>query len=149
MAACAAPEPTPPPATPDIDGLMATMQTHLDAVSGRDLDALAATLSPTGEMRLILEDDDVLMSADSFLAFHEGWFADTSAWSFTTKIRHAEAGEPLGVAIVEALYEEPERDGRPYFNQMIISYTLRQENRSWYVIKDHATSVVKSTDGGE
>ena len=41
---------------------------------------------------------------------------------------------------------EPERDGKPYFNRMHISYTLEKQNGQWYVIKDHASSVEKSTD---
>jgi len=38
------------------------------------------------------------------------------------------------------------RDGVPYFNRMIVSYDLENLDGAWYVIKDHASSVEKSTD---
>jgi len=82
---------------------------------------------------------------DSFLAFHEAWFQDTS-WTFTTEILNVEVGPEVGMAVTEVVYREPERDGVPYFNRMIVSYTLRKTDGKWYVIKDHATSAEKSTD---
>ncbi len=123
----------------------AAMQKHLDAVSGKDLTTLAATMSPAGNMQLILPGDEIVASVDSFLAFHEAWFQDTS-WTFTTEILNVEVGPEVGMAVTEVVYREPERDGVPYFNRMIVSYTLRKTDGKWYVIKDHATSAEKSTD---
>jgi ketosteroid isomerase-like protein len=122
------------------------MQKHLDAVSGKDLTVLASTMSPAGNMQLILPGDEIIASVDSFLAFHEAWFQDTS-WTFTTKILNVEVGLQVGMAIIEVVYREPEREGVPYFNRMTVSYTLRKMDGHWYVIKDHASSVEKSTDG--
>ncbi len=77
--------------------------------------------------------------------YHEPWFQD-STWTFETKILNTVIGERLGMAITEVLYQEPERDGKPYFNRMVVSYDLEKIADQWYVIKDHASSVEKSTD---
>lgn len=128
--------------------LRTAMQKHLDAVSGKDLTTLASTMSPEGNMQLILPGDEIVASVDSFLAFHEAWFQDTS-WTFTTEILNVEVGQEVGMAVTEVIYREPLRDGVPYFNRMIVSYTLRKMDGKWYVIKDHATSAEKSTDEGK
>ncbi len=123
-----------------------TLQKHLDAVSNRNLDSLKSTLSPEGKMQLILPGSEVMYSVDSFIAFHRDWFQDTTGWSFETKILNTEIGDPIGMAITEIIYREPERDGKPYFNRMIVSYDLERIGDRWYIIKDHASSVEKSTD---
>ncbi len=124
---------------------VATMQKHLDAVSSKNLQALAATMSPDGEMQLILPSTPIINTVDSFLKFHEEWFVD-STWTFETKILNTTIEEDLGIAITEVIYREPERDGKPYFNKMIVSYALKKKNAAWYIIKDHASSIQKSTD---
>jgi len=122
-----------------------TMQKHLDAVSNKDLNSLKSTMSPDGRMQLILPGEEIRSSVDSFMEFHRNWFQDTT-WTFETKVLNQEIGQDFGMAIVEVIYREPERDGEPYFNRMIVSYDLQRINKEWYIIKDHATSVEKSTD---
>lgn len=129
----------------DTVGFTKTMERHLDAVANKDLSTLASTLSPTGEMQLILPGAEIVYSAKAFLDFHEEWFQDTT-WTFDTKILNSRVGPQIGMAVVEVMYKEPERDGKPYFNRMIVSYDLKIDEGSWYIIKDHATSVEKSTD---
>lgn len=122
-----------------------TMQKHLDAVSNRDLQALQSTMSPEGKMYLILPGSEIIENADNFMEFHREWFKDSS-WTFKAKILDTEVGEKYGMAITEIMYQEPEREGKPYFNRMIVSYDLEKVDGKWYIIKDHASSVQKSTD---
>ncbi len=124
---------------------VATMQKHLDAVTNRDLATLKSTLLPTGKMQLILPSTEIIDSVSGFLDYHEAWFQDTM-WSFETKILNTDIGEQFGIAIVEIVYSEPERDGKPYFNRMNVSYALEHNDGKWFIIKDHASSVEKSTD---
>ena len=125
----------------------AALTAHLRAVSSRDLAGLAATLSPRGDMQLTLQARPISRSVDTFLAFHEGWFADTSAWTWDGRILDLEAGCRLCVSTVEATYREPDRDGAPYFNRMAVGYTLRREDGgAWRVVRDQAVSLERSTD---
>ena len=123
------------------------MKQHLDAVSNRDLTTLKSTMHPDGKMQLILPGAEIFDGVDAFMNYHKEWFADsTSQWTFETKILNSNVGENLGMAITEVKYSEPERNGKPYWNRMIVSYVLENVEGTWYVIKDHASSIKKSTD---
>jgi len=129
----------------DAEACLGLMQTHLDAVTNRDLETLASTLSPRGNMQLILPGTEITNGVDGFMEYHRSWFKAPD-WTFETNILNADVGPELGMAIVEVIYREPLRDGVPYFNRMIVSYVLQKVDGQWYVIKDHASSVEKSTD---
>lgn len=118
---------------------------HLNAVSQRDLTTLAATLSPKGDMHLILPQSKMINSAEGFMDYHREWFK-SDGWTLDNEIVYTNVGEDMGFAIVEAVYRELERDGKPYFNRMHVSYDLKQMDGKWYVVKDHMCSVAKSTD---
>ena len=122
-----------------------TLNQHLNAVSTKDIGALKSTLSPKGEMQLILSDDEILNSVDSFVENQAAWFQDTT-WTFETRVINTKIGDRVGLAVVETIYREPIRNGLPYFNRMTISYGLEKIEGKWYVILDHASSVEKSTD---
>jgi len=121
------------------------LEKHLNAVSNKDLIALKSTMSPEGKMHLILPQTEIISSVDSFMTFHKTWFEDTN-WTFETKILHTDIGDKIGIAITEIMYREPERNGAPYFNRMIVTYGLEKIDSKWYIIKDHASSIEKSTD---
>lgn len=127
---------------------VSTMQKHLDAVSNRDLSILESTMSPDGKMQLILPGTEIIDSVSGFMEYHKEWFKDSS-WTFETKILNTNLRDDFGMAITEIIYREPERNGEPYFNRMIVSYDLEKIDGSWYIIKDHASSVEKSTDKKE
>ena len=116
------------------------MQTHLNAVSNKDLAKLKTTMAPNGKLYFMLDERETTYTSDEFIKFHESWFEDEN-WTFETKITHTEVGPEFGVAITEIIYREPERNGKPYFNRMAVSYVLRFIDGKWYVIKDHATSI--------
>ncbi len=122
-----------------------TMQKHLDAVSNKDIKTLESTLSPNGEMQLILPSSEIIYSAEKFLDYHRDWFKDTT-WTFETKILNTDVSNDFGMAITEIVYREPDREGEPYFNRMTVSYDLKKIDGNWYIIKDHASSIEKSTD---
>ena len=127
----------------DEERFVSTMRKHLDAVSNRDLATLQSTLSPDGKMQLILPDTEIMYSAEAFMNYHEEWFQDTT-WTFETRLLNTEIGEKIGMAITEIVYREPDRNGKPYFNRMTVSYVLKKVAGQWYVIKDHASSIEKS-----
>ena len=116
---------------------------HLEAVANKNLSMLEETLSPEGDMWLILPNSEPSTTVKDFLTMHEEWFQDTT-WTFETTISHFEAGRDLASATVKVMYKEPDRNGKPYFNKMMVSYVLKLQEGQWYVIKDHACSIDKS-----
>lgn len=129
--------------------MKAIMQKHLDAVSNKDIETLKSTMSPKGDMLLILPQSEIMEGVDAFINYHIDWFAVNNGWTFETKILETKVGETLGMAITEIVYREPDRNGEPYFNRMIVSYVLEKIDGEWYVVKDHASSIEKSTDKSE
>ncbi|MGJ8738957.1 nuclear transport factor 2 family protein [Zobellia laminariae] len=121
----------------------AVLTKHLNAVTTKNLEALKATLSPNGAMELIQPSSEIVYSVDGFIKFHEDWFKMPN-WTVSTKILSTDVGDTIGVATTEFMYKEPERNGKPYFNRLIVSYTLEKTNGNWYVIKDHASSIEKT-----
>lgn len=116
---------------------------HLNAVATKDLQTLKSTMSPKGTMELIQPSAEIVYSVDGFMKFHEEWF-QVPNWSVHTKILSTNIGDRIGVATTEFLYKEPERNGKPYFNRLIVSYTLEKVDGNWYIIKDHASSIEKT-----
>jgi len=121
----------------------AVLQKHLDAVTNKDLKTLESTMAPNGKMELIQPSSETVYGVDGFMNFHKEWFAVPN-WTFTTKILSKDVGQLIGVATVEIRYQEPERNGKPYFNRMNVSYTLEKFDGQWYLIKDHASSIEKT-----
>ena len=130
------------------NAFIAVMDKHLAAVSARDMETLRSTLSPYGEMQLILPSTEIIDGVDGFMEYHREWF-ELPNWTIETEILNTEIGEMVGMAVISFIYREPDRNGRPYFNRMIVSYDLKKINDEWYVIKDHASSIEKSTDSEE
>ncbi len=116
---------------------------HLNAIENRDLIALKATMSPNGNMELIQPSAEIVYTVDGFMEFHQKWFKIPD-WTASTKILSTDIGDRIGVATTELLYKEPERNGKPYFNRLIVTYTLEKTKNTWHVIKDHASSVEKT-----
>ena len=124
---------------------VSALEKHLQAVSTKDLETLKSTMAPNGQMKLMVPASELIDSVSGFMEYHEAWFKHPN-WTFETKIVEKEVVGDLGIAIVESMYREPERDGKPYFNKMNISYLLKKMDSQWYVIHDHASSIEKSTD---
>ena len=121
------------------------MLKHLNAIKTKDLNTLKSTMSPKGNMELIQPSSEILYSVDGFMKFHKDWF-EIPNWTVNTKILSMNIGDKVGVATTEFLYKEPERNGKPYFNRLIVSYTLEKINSKWYIIKDHASSIEKTAE---
>lgn len=123
----------------------ATLRKHTKAIADRDIETLKTLMSPEGVMHLIRPNTEVVYSTDNYIKYHESWFQDPN-WSIKFTITDSEVGEELGMAITEVMYSVPERDGKPYWNKMTISFVMKKIDGAWYVISDHSGSVKKSTD---
>ncbi len=121
------------------------LEKHLKAVSEKNIEILKNTLSEKEEIYLILPGSEPVKSNEGFLKMHKDWFQDTT-WTFETQIIHTEIQANIGTALVEVMYKEPDRNGKPYFNKMAVSYTLKKLQGQWYIIMDHASSIEKTVN---
>lgn len=88
---------------------MDQLSKHLNAITNKDLEALRSTMSPKGDMQLILHNQEIMYTVDSFMKFHEDWFKIPN-WTFDTKVLHTKIGQDIGIAITEMMYKEPEKE---------------------------------------
>lgn len=119
------------------------LRKHLDAVEQKDLKTLKSTMSPNGNMELIQPSMEVINGVDGFMKFHQDFFKHPN-WSIKFTITSKNVGERIGVATTETVYQEPERNGKPYSSRMTVTYTLEKINNEWYIIKDHASFIEKT-----
>jgi len=74
---------------------------------------------------------------------HEGWFEEKD-WTIDMNIIYTDNSDNYGIALVESKFNDPDRNGKPYFHNMIVSYALKKVDGKWLVVKDHASTVEKS-----
>jgi len=122
-----------------------TLEKLLLAIEQKNLKDLESLMAPDKKMELILPQTEISYTSKAFLDLHREWFKD-STWTIETNILNIEVGHPISTATTDAMYREPERDGKPYFNHIIVTYVFEKIGDKWYVIKDHASSQKKSTD---
>ncbi len=121
-----------------------TLETLLDAIERKDINALKSAMSPSEKMEFIVPSTPVTYSVESFVNFHDEWFKDTT-WTIETNILNVKPGLTIATATTEAIYREAERNGRPYMNHMIVSYVLeKNQDNTWSIIKDHASSLKRT-----
>lgn len=127
------------------DEFTKTLETHLRAISEKDIETLKSTLAPGDEFFLILPGSKTGTKRSEFLKSHVDWFQDKT-WTFDYQITQSVIGDRVGIAIVDVMYREPARNGKPYFNHMTVSYGLKRISGKWFVFKDHASSIEKTGD---
>jgi len=122
------------------------LRKHLNAVTNKNIDTLKITIPKENEtMFLMLPDGAKMSTSGEFLKMHADWFLDTiSKWHIDFEIKYVYRNDNLGYSLVEAMLTEPERNGKPYFHKMHVSYVLEKRDNKWLVIKDHASSIEKS-----
>jgi len=121
-----------------------SLEKHLNSVSNKDMETLKTTLlEPNELMILILPNGSLTTTSKEFLAIHEDWFKDTT-WTIDFVITYSNNSNNFGIALVESIYKEPDRNGKPYFNKMLITYVMKKVNNKWFAIKDHASTIEKS-----
>lgn len=122
------------------------LQKHLNAITNKDIEVVKSTLpNPDEKMYLILPDGTRMNTAKEFIDMHAEWFKDTiSKWKLTFNIKNVHTNKEMGFAIVDALLKEPNRNGKPYFHKMHVSYVLEKKDNKWLLVKDHASTLEKS-----
>jgi len=119
------------------------LKTLLKSIEEQDLEALKSTMSPNGKLEFILDSREPSFTTDAFVDLHVAWFQDAT-WTMETKIISITVDDVLATATTEAMYREPDRNGKPYYNRMIVSYILEKIEGKWYVTKDQANSIEKT-----
>ena len=118
---------------PEVAGFREALGRHLLAIENRDLDALAATLSPG--LILITADGKLIRTKSEFLELHRGWFA-MKDWKLTAKPVQFVEDPALGVAVLHLDYEEPGKRQESY-----LTLVFRRVGSEWLMVQDQNTPI--------
>jgi ketosteroid isomerase-like protein len=106
---------------------------HLAAISARDIDRFAATVSGDAEARVIAPDGGAIVGREAIVAAHRGWFA-TVGWTFAPQIVFERTSDGLGFALLEIDYREAEQHRR-----FLLSVVFAREDGIWRLLYDQNT----------
>ena len=109
-----------------------TLARHLEAIQRRDLDALAATVSPD-ELVLVTADGKLKRTAREFLDAHREWFA-MKGWTLEATVETVYETAGLAVAVLRLLYNEPG------VNQAsLLTLVFEKRGDRWLMVLDQNT----------
>jgi ketosteroid isomerase-like protein len=118
------------------DQFTQTIQTHIEAISSRDLDGILATITEGERLILIFPDGTTLTSRQQYLEFHQQWFADDS-WSMHIEPVLQEVNGNHGVALVRTTYTD---EAGSRLAMLALHFGL--ENEEWRLFFDQNTRIV-------
>ncbi len=112
------------------------LEQHLDAIRGRDLEALAATLSD--DLVLVQSSGKVVRGTREFLALHRDWF-HSDRWRIETSLVEVfEAGDQA-LAVLNLTYHEPRDGAPPVREESVLSLGFTRRDGRWRMIFDQNT----------
>ncbi|MBM7773630.1 ketosteroid isomerase-like protein [Actinokineospora baliensis] len=111
----------------------ATIDAHLRAVAGRDLDTFAATVHP--EVTVIIPSGRILRGAEEVVAFHREWFTDGD-WTYATAPVLATSTATTATRVLEVtVVGEPGAEP----SRFLMGLTFVAESGRWLLIHDQCT----------
>lgn len=137
LAACAA---TSPPGRPDFEAALAR---HLAAITAKDIDAYAPTITSGEDMTLIFPDGDVMLTRDVVEGFHRAWFEDPDWRMEFERVRIVE-GADMALALVRTRYRDTP-DGEP--RDAYLALVFRLEDGAWRLVHDQNTRIPAEAAG--
>ena len=114
-----------------------TVERHLAAVEGRDIDVFIDTITRTDALRVIFPNGAAVNSTSEVIAFHREWFADPH-WRWHGEIVDAQLGTDLSLALVKYSYRDTP-DAEPHSSWLALVFAL--EEGQWRLVHDQNTSL--------
>jgi hypothetical protein len=130
LSACAS---TPP--------LRPAVETHLQAVRTRNLDALLPTITTGSDLRMIAPDGSQSTTRAQYVDFHLKWFATNDNGRFDPEIVHVVESPRLGHALIKLRYRSTAPTGAAQEAVSWLALTFALENGAWRLVFDQSTLI--------
>lgn len=118
-----------------------TLDAHLAAVSGRDLEALLPTLTSRPELTLLMPDGTKLDTRQQFIDLHREWFASKDDGKWEGEVVRVVEAEDQAVALVRYRYSSRGSDGAMHTSTRWLTLTFAHENGRWGLVFDQNTTI--------
>mgnify|MGYP001561778008 CR=1 FL=1 len=119
---------------PDFDK---ALQSHLDSISNRDIEAFKAHLTQGDTLYTIVQNGHAFTTPAELIAIHEEWFKDPN-WIWEGSVVHKVVGEDVAMALVKYDYR-PKAEDKPVSTWLI--YVFKLEDGEWRIVHDQNTSL--------
>ena len=128
LSACAS---TPP--------LRPAVETHLQAVRTRNLDALLPTITGGSDLRMIAPSGVQCTTRAQYVDFHRQWFASNDNGVFDPEIVHLVESPRLGHALIKLRYRARAPTGIVQDTVSWLALTFALEDGRWRLVFDQST----------
>ena len=116
----------------------AALQSHLDAIRRRDLEAFAATVHE--DVTVVLPNGTLLCGRDEVVGFHREWFGSGTWRMDLTPERRMSAGE-TEVSIFLADYHDVDAEGVAFHRRRWLTLVFVRPGDEWLLLHDTNTVV--------
>jgi ketosteroid isomerase-like protein len=124
--------------------LRTAVETHLQAVRTRNLEALLPTLTGGSDLRMIAPDGFQYTTRAQYVAFHRHWFASNDNGRFDPEIVHLIESPRLGHALIKLRYRATPPTGAVQDFVSWLALTFALENGGWRLVFDQSTLIQPS-----
>jgi len=121
--------------------LRPAVETHLQAVRTRNLEALLPTLTGGTDLRMIVPGGFQYTTRSQYVDFHRQWFATNDNGRFDPEIVHLIESPRLGHALIKLRYRATPPTGatQDIVSWLALSFAL--EHGSWRLVFDQTTLI--------
>ena len=124
--------------------LRPAVETHLQAVRTRNLDALLPTLTRGSDLRMILPNGVQSTTRAQYIDFHRQWFATNDNGQFDPEIVHLVESPRLGHAVIKLRYRATTPTGATQDLVSWLALTFALEDGGWRLVFDQSTLIQPS-----
>ena len=121
--------------------LRPAVETHLQAVRTRNLDALLPTLTGGSDLRMIAPSGFQSTTRAEYVSFHRQWFASNDAGRFDPEIVHLVESPRLGHALIKLRYRATAPAGAVQEIVSWLALTFALEDGGWHLVFDQSTLI--------
>jgi len=121
--------------------LRPAVETHLQAVRTRNLDALLPTITTGSDLRMIAPDGSQSTTRAQYVDFHLKWFATNDNGRFDPEIVHVLESPRLGHALIKLRYRSTAPTGAAQEAVSWLALTFALEKGGWRLVFDQSTGI--------
>jgi ketosteroid isomerase-like protein len=134
LALCASACASTPPLRPAVE-------THLQAVRTRNLDALLPTITGGSDLRMIAPNGVLSTTRAQYVDFHRQWFETNDNGRFEPEIVHLVQSPRLGHVLIKLRYRATAPTGATQDTVSWLALTFALEDGSWRLVFDQSTLI--------
>jgi ketosteroid isomerase-like protein len=119
----------------------AAVETHLAAISARNLDALVPTLTDGKELPMIAPNGYKFDTRQQYIDFHKQWFAAPDDGKLEVQIVSVIESPTLSHALIKSRYTSKDAAGKQQSGVTWLALTFALEKGTWRLVFDQNTLI--------